>query len=346
MVGGSRTFSTLFRPIAPYYERPDVTELVINRPGEIGLETTNGWEWVDVPELDYARLRTLCDLIANFTKQDVSEEMPVVSSVLPDGARAQCVIPPAVPTATVSITIRKASVVDFDLDGLEASGMFSDTIASTDEIGGTDRELLDLYHSKSWKPFLQRCVEERKNILISGATGSAKTTLSKALIAVVPQHERLLTIEDTRELVVPHRNKVHMTFSKDGNSRLKVGAKELLESSLRMRPDRIFLQELRDGTAFFYLRNVNSGHPGSITTVHANSATAALTQLSLLVKESEGGSDMAREDIMAMLKSMIDVVAQMKRFPPKDGKKARYRVTEVWFREAEIEKDGRSMGAL
>ncbi|MCH3755921.1 Flp pilus assembly complex ATPase component TadA, partial [Campylobacter coli] len=92
-------------------------------------------------------------------------------------------------------------------------------------------------------------------------TGSGKTTFSKGLIKLIPENERLLTIEDTRELVVPHKNVVHMIYSKDGTGTAKVTAKELLESALRMRPDRILLQELRDGTAFFYLRNVNSGHP-------------------------------------------------------------------------------------
>src|SRR3546814_4723854 len=94
------------------------------------------------------------------------------------------------------------------------------------------------------------------------ATGSGKTTFSKGLIKLIPENERLLMIEDTRELVVPHQNVVHMIYSKDGTGTAKVSAKELLESALRMRPDRILLQELRDGTAFFYLRNVNSGNPG------------------------------------------------------------------------------------
>src|SRR3546814_13434270 len=118
---------------------------------------------------------------------------------------------------------------------------------------------------------------------------SSDVCSSDLLIQLIPSEERLLTIEDTRELLVPHRNAVHLLYSKDGQGQAKVGAKHLLEASLRMRPDRILLQELRDGTAFFYLRNVNSGHPGSITTVHADSAPPASAQLSLLVTESEGG---------------------------------------------------------
>ncbi|MBZ6383816.1 MAG: Flp pilus assembly complex ATPase component TadA, partial [Sphingomonas sanguinis] len=127
------------------------------------------------------------------------------------------------------------------------------------------------------------------------------------------------------------RSSLRSATSKDGKGLQKAGAKELLESALRMRPDRILLQELRDGTAFFYLRNVNSGHPGSITTVHANTAEGALEQLTLLVKESEGGNDLDRHDIRALLRSLVDIVVQMHRLPPGDGKPARYRMTEVWF---------------
>src|SRR6185312_13045882 len=144
------------------------------------------------------------------------------------------------------------------------------------------------------------------------------------LVKLIPSTERLLTIEDARELTVPHRNAVHLLYAKDGQGLAKVGAKQLLESALRMRPDRILLQELRDGTAFFYLRNVNTGHPGSITTLHAHSATLAFEQLTLLVKESEGGRDLARDDIRAMLRMLVDIVLQMQRVG------GRFRVTEVW----------------
>jgi type IV secretion system protein VirB11 len=176
-----------------------------------------------------------------------------------------------------------------------------------------------------WPGFFETAVKSRKNILISGATGSGKTTFAKGLIRLIPEHERLLTIEDARELVVPHRNVVHMLYAKDGQGLAHITAKQLLESALRMRPDRILLQELRDGTAFFYLRNVNSGHPGSITTIHADSAALAFEQLTLLVKESEGGRDLGRDDVRSLLHLLVDIVVQMKRI---DG---RFRITEVWY---------------
>jgi type IV secretion system protein VirB11 len=325
-------FDAFFAPIAELFARPDVTECVINRPFEVGLETRAGWEWFTVRELDHKWLRKLCDLMAGVTRQDVDMEHPVVSSVLPGGARVQCLVPPAVPTDTVSITIRKASDTSWSLADFDQQGLFTLTRTADTGMSPEDHELAGLRDQARWPEFFRRAVEARKNILISGATGSGKTSFAKGLIQLIPEHERLLTIEDTRELVVPHRNVVHMTYSKDGNSLQKVGAKELLESALRMRPDRILLQELRDGTAFFYLRNVNSGHPGSITTVHGNSAEGALEQLTLLVKESQGGADLHRDDIRGLLRALVDIVVQMRRFPPSDSVPAQYRMTEVLFR--------------
>jgi type IV secretion system protein VirB11 len=237
----------------------------------------------------------------------------------------QLVVPPAVPAGTVSITIRKPSSVTLTMEDFERGGLFSETKIATRQVSPLDVELRDLLDAGKHVEFFQKAVQGRKNILISGATGSGKTTLSKGLIQLIPPHERLLTIEDTRELVVPHRNVVHMLYAKDKQGTAKISAKDLLESALRMRPDRILLQELRDGTAFFYLRNVNSGHPGSITTIHADSAELAFEQLTLLVKESEGGADLARDDIRSLLKLLVDVVVQTKKV------EGRFRVTEIYF---------------
>jgi type IV secretion system protein VirB11 len=146
------------------------------------------------------------------------------------------------------------------------------------------------------------------------------------LIKHIPENERVISIEDTPELVISQPNHVRLFYSKGGQGLSRAGPKELLESCLRMRPDRILLQELRDGTAFYYIRNVNSGHPGSITTVHANSAELAFEQLVLLVKESEGGAGLDRADIVGFLKASIDIVAQCRRH------KGNFRLSEVYFR--------------
>ncbi len=306
-------------------EPVDVTELVINRPYEAGVEQGGKWTWHEVPEMSFDWLMTLARAAAAATKQDIRSDAPLVSTVLPTGERCQFLIPPATLEGIVSVTMRKPSAVTLSLDDMISGGVFADTAVAGRTVPAVDRRLMEMLQAKDWRGFLELAVVSRKNILISGATGSGKTTISKALIQLIPDHERLLTIEDARELRVPHRNCVHMIYSKDDQGQAKIGPKQLLESALRMRPDRILLQELRDGTAFFYLRNVNSGHPGSITTVHANSAEGAFEQLTLLVKESEGGRDLGRDDIRGMLKSLIDVVLQAEKI---DG---RWRVKEVYF---------------
>jgi type IV secretion system protein VirB11 len=318
-------------PLRGLLDADDVTELVINRPNEIGVEGRGGWSWSNHDALTVPWLETLSNSMANYTKQKVNAQSPICSTSLPTGERVQIVAPPACDLGLYSITIRKPSNKTFGLDELDAGGLFEHTRAAKGRSAAGDAELLELKNAGKWPAFLELAVKARKNILISGATGSGKTTLSKALIQLIPSEERLLTIEDTRELIVPHRNAVHMLYSKDGQGQANIGAKHLLEASLRMRPDRILLQELRDGTAFFYLRNVNSGHPGSITTVHADSAALAFGQLSLLVKESEGGRDLDRGDILALLKLLVDVVVQCKKV---DG---RFRVTEIYFEPELIE---------
>ena len=310
-------------PLAAMMTAADVTELVVNRPGEVGVEGRGGWRWRDAPDLDESWLSTLALASAAFTSQDVGPEAPVCSTVLPGGVRCQVVIPPA--AEHVSLTLRKPAAAAFSLEDLEAAGLFEQTRAAQPGLGAVETELLALHRAGAWRRFLERAVETRQNILISGATGSGKTTLAKSLVRRIPPDERVITIEDARELTVPHRNAVHLLYAKDGQGLSRLGPKALLESALRMRPDRILLQELRDGSAWFYLRQCNTGHPGSITTIHADSAALALEQLTLLVRESEGGRDLPRDDIRDLLTLLVDVVVQLKRV---DG---RFRMTELAY---------------
>jgi len=310
-------------PLAHHLAQDGVTELVVNRPGELAIETGAGWTWSAAPELTEAWLATLGRAAAAFTAQDISPETPICSTALPNGERCQVVLPPA--AAHASLTIRKPSAHAFDLQAFAQAGLFDRTARASEALDPDEVALERLRDGGDWPEFFRQAVEGRKNILVSGATGSGKTTFAKALVRLIPPDERLITIEDTRELVVPHRNAVHLLHARDGQGLAQVGPRQLLESALRMRPDRILLQELRDGSAFYYLRNVNTGHPGSITTLHADSAALAFDQLTLLVKESESGRDLARQDIRALLHRLVDVVVQMRR------KGGRFEVSEVWY---------------
>lgn len=315
----------LLSPFTHFLRDRTLYEVIVNRPGQVLTEGADGWRSHDLPELTFDKLMRLARAIASFSNQSIDETRPILSATLPGDERIQIVIPPATTRDTISITIRKPSAVTMTLDDLAETGLFTEVVAGGAATSVHDQELTALFKGGSWDEFLRQAVIWRKNVIISGATGSGKTTLSKALIQHIPEGERIISIEDTPELVIPQPNHVRLFYSKGGQGLSKAGAKELLESCLRMRPDRILLQELRDGTAFYYIRNVNSGHPGSITTVHADSADLAFEQLTLLVKESEGGRDLERADIRGLLKASIDIIVQCKRV---DG---RFRVTEIYF---------------
>lgn len=315
----------LLSPLSRFLKDASLYEIVINRPEEVLTEGPEGWQSHELPELGFDKLMRLARAVASYSNQAIDESRPILSATLPDEERIQIVVPPATTKGTVSITIRKPSAVTLTLDDLEGAGLFSKATAVSTGVASWDKKLIDLYEAANYATFLHQAVLARKNIIISGATGSGKTTLSKALIRHIPELERIISIEDTPELVISQPNHVRLFYSKGGQGLAKIGVKDLLESCLRMRPDRILLQELRDGAAFYYIRNVNSGHPGSITTVHADSAQLAFEQLTLLVKESEGGRDLTRDDIRALLGAAIDVIIQCKR---SDG---RFLVTEIYF---------------
>ena len=320
-----RVLLRLLEPIADLLADPELTEVVVNRPGEVFTEGPQGWTRHERRALSFSHLMNLATAAAAFTRQDIAADHPIVSTVLPMGERCQIVIPPAVPAGTASLTIRKVTAATMTLEEFERRSLFADVRQAGNGPSMNEEELVRLKDAGRWREFLERAVASRRNIIISGATGSGKTTLAKGLVTLIPDDERILTIEDTAELAVPQPNHVRMLYAKDGSGVAKIGPRELLESALRMRPDRILLQELRDGAAFYYLRNVNSGHPGSITTVHADSARLAFEQLTLLVKESAEGRELAREDIRRLLHLTVDVVVQMSR---RDGC---YRITEIHY---------------
>ena len=289
----------------------DVTEVVINRPKEVWTECREGWRVHAMPELTYEHLRTFATLIANSTQQTIHEGAPLVSASLPTGERVQAIIPPAVQAGTVSLTIRKPSKLRFDLHDYEKAGAFEKVLVGEDPARPLEDRLSALLAAHRIREFLELAVCTRQNIVISGATGSGKTTVMKTLVDLIPPEERLITIEDTPELdILRQPNHVRLFYSKDGQGVSRATPKMLLEACLRMKPDRILLAELRSDEAFYFIRNVNSGHPGSITSVHATSPRLAIEQLMLLVKESVGGAQLSREDIKQLLFMLVDVVIQ------------------------------------
>lgn len=303
--------------LRPWLGDSEVTELCVNRPGEVFVERADGWRREGASFLTEPWCQQFARLVAGATKQRVNAETPLLSASLPSGERVQVVLPPAVTAGTVAIVIRRPSDRAWGLEELAAGGVFERCVASGHgELAGSEAQLKRLYAAGEWHGFLRLAVLSRKNIVVSGATGSGKTTLTKALIREISKEERLIVLEDAAELALgAHPNSVRLLYSKGAQGLAVVSAKQLLEASLRMRPDRILLAELRGEEAYYYLRNVNSGHPGSITSVHASSASLAFEQLTLLVKESPAGRDMARSDVRALLEELVGVVVQCGRDP-------------------------------
>src|SRR5271167_301667 len=312
-------------PLRPILDNPRVTEVCINRPQEVFIQSYDGWTTEALPFADFYWCRDFAKLVGSATKQRVDEVTPILSATLPTAERVQFVLPPATLAHRVSITIRRPSTKVRTLEELAAGGLFAQCLDATEELDPGEKELLALKARHEYAEFIRLAVRLRKNIIVSGSTGTGKTTTTNALLLEVPAGERLITIEDAEELVLQrHPNHVRLLYSKGGQGLAKVTPKLLLESCLRMRPDRVFLSELRSDEAFDYLR-VIAAHPGSITSVHGSTARLALVQIMLLVKQSEAGQSLQTEDVWNLLFSLVDVVMQF-------GFDGKHRfIKEVWY---------------
>lgn len=324
----------LLMPLQTHLDDPKNTEILINRPFEVWTEGASGWQMHRVPGLDYRYLKHLANAFAVFNNLEITPQNPIVSGVMPDGQRGQVAIPSAVEIGTVSIVIRKPSLERFTLDDYKASRRLDDwqdvsvfLPKDTPSLGASavqeqkadaltqalgiptdvrlslhELELLDAKRKRDMNAFIRLAVDARLNLCLVGATGSGKTTFTKAICDLVPKDTRIITIEDTPELDLPlHANRVHM-FYKD------VSAKNLLKATMRMKPDRIFLTELRGDEAYDYLNALNTGHAGSVTTVHANDCQSAFYRIGALIKQSEIGSKLEFDQIMRDVYTTIDVM--------------------------------------
>lgn len=289
-------------PLAAFLSRPDVTDVYINRPGEVWLEALGGTvERIEAPELSAALLARLARQIAATSAQGVSREHPLLAASLPDGTRVQIVLPPAT-RGHIAMAFRKHVVRGLSLDDYAADGAFRSAPVEQAEVADSSGEEVEL---------LKRAVRERKNILISGGTATGKTTFLNALLCEIPEHERLILIEDTPELHVAQANSIGLLAARGSLGEAAVTAEDLLIASLRMRPDRIILGEMRGQEALTFLRAVNTGHPGSLSTIHADSPERAIDQLALLVIQS--GTKMGWDDVVRYVRRSLHLIVQLKR---------------------------------
>lgn len=311
-------------PIKQILDRDGVSEVSINKPGEAWIEIRGDMSQEILPSFDLTHLKSLGRLVAQSTEQRLSEEEPLLSATLPNGFRIQIVFPPACEQSCVVMSIRKPSQMAWSLEDYDKMGMFDNTSIGESE-NKNDQILLKLLKLNRIKDFLQRAVLYKKNIIISGGTSTGKTTFTNAMIRAIPSEERLISVEDAREIDLnAHPNHIHLLASKGSQGRAKVTTQDLIEACLRLRPDRIIVGELRGSEAFSFLRAINTGHPGSISTLHADTPKMALEQLKMMVMQA--GLGMTPTEIFSYIKNVVDIVVQLKR-----GNNGKRYISEIYF---------------
>ena len=308
-----------------YLDDPEIAEICVNRSGELWIERIGNpsMEKIDCADITKDHMMRLARQIANTTGQAINLQNPLLSASLPTGERVQVIMPPATLNGIV-FSIRKQVVKDMDLADYAAAGAFEAVDWVTDsDLKPHDAQLRALAEQKNFYQFIALAAKSKKNIIISGGTSTGKTTLLNAILKEIDPEERIITIEDTPEIKPVHQNHVPLLASKGEQGIAEVTIQSLLEASLRLRPDRILLGELRGKEAYTFLRAVNTGHPGSITTVHADTPHGAFKQIALMVMQANLG--LQNDQIMDYIRSIVDVVVQLKRI---GGKRI---ISEVWY---------------
>ncbi len=299
-------------PFAPYLQDPRVGEILVNRPGEVFLEIVGGaMERIEAPTIDDTLLQRLAGQIARVNRQAVSREHPLLTATLPSGDRVQMAGPPAT-RRHWALAIRRSLSADLDIaDFAGPDGFAGVEVRPDDTLSETDAALLHLLERRDLSRFFSLAVKARKTMLISGGTSTGKTSLLNAMLRLAPAHERLITVEDAAEIKLAHQNAVSLIAVRGETGEARVGVEDLLAAALRMRPDRIILGELRGPEAATFLRAINTGHPGSITTIHADSPGGAYEQIALMALQA--GLPLSRGETIAYVKSIIDIVVQVER---------------------------------
>jgi type IV secretion system protein VirB11 len=293
---------TWLKPFMPWLERDDVSEILVNRPGEIWVEVSGatGMARVESSEVDDVLLGRLAAQIARTTHQGINRESPLLAATLPSGERVQLIGPPA--AAHWVMALRRHRMMDLNLEAYDRGALPSPAAEACNDVQFARQRPVE---------FLKAAVAARKTILISGGTSSGKTTFLNALLKTIPLSERIILVEDTPEIACAHPNAVSLVAVKGELGEARVGVGDLLQASLRLRPDRIILGEIRGAEANTFLRAINTGHPGSFTTVHANTPNGALEQIALMVLQS--GTRLSRQETLDYAASLIDVVVQLSR---------------------------------
>jgi pilus assembly protein CpaF len=298
-----------YGPITQLLNDDSISEVMVNGPDQVYIERKGQLILADVTFASEEELIRLIRQIAEFVGRRVDDDSPMVDARLPDGSRVNAIIPPLALDGS-SLTIRKFSKDPYTVADLVSFGTLTAEAAA----------------------FLEACVRARFNVLVAGGTGSGKTTTLNVLSSFIPDNERVVTIEDAAELQLrqPHKVRLESRPARiDGSGRITI--RDLVVNSLRMRPDRIVIGECRSGEALDMLQAMNTGHDGSLTTIHANSPRDTLARLETLVLMS--GVDLPQRAIREQIASAIQLIVQQSRL--RDGSRRITNITEIVGREGD-----------
>ena len=289
--------------LAPFREwlyHDSVTEILVNRPGEMWIEDAAHQKMfrVECPEIDDTLLQRLAEQVARISHQGINREHPLIAATLPTGARIQMCGPPAT-RRHWALAIRRHRLLDLPLDAYDRG-----PIAPAEPGPSPDAMAEPI-------AFLRDAIRRRRTILVSGGTSSGKTTFLNAMLREIPADQRVVVVEDTAELRLSGPNGVGLIAVKGELGEARVSADDLLQAALRLRPDRIVLGELRGKETVSFLRAINTGHPGSFSTVHANNPRGALDQIALMAMQT--GVGLNRTETLEYAGSVIDIVVQLDR---------------------------------
>ncbi len=299
-----------YGPIDPFLADPEITEIMVNGPHSVWVERAGRITKTDTRFVDANHLERIIEKIVGQIGRRIDEATPMVDARLPDGSRVNAIIHPLA-IGGPYVTIRKFAVDPFTVDDLVANDSMSEQVAG----------------------LLKRCVEGRLNVIVSGATGSGKTTLLNVLSNFIPANERIITVEDAAEVQL---NQTHVLTLESRPPNLEgkgqVTIRDLVRNTLRMRPDRIIVGEVRGGEALDMLQAMNTGHDGSLTTVHSNSPRDTLARIETMVLMA--GMDLPIRAIREQVASALDLIVHIHRL--RDGTRRVTHVTEVVGMEGDI----------
>jgi type IV secretion system protein VirB11 len=320
----------LLKPLQNWLSDPEVSEILLNKPGEIYIEKKGQLQRYTVPALNLSLLIHLFQLIANENHQEISESKPLLAGNLADGSRIQLVFPPTARYPTFAI--RRKVIQNMGLAEYEKKGfyqhvvMFTQRERSTIELSEKERVLQHAYRTENWPLFIREALALKKNIVISGGTSSGKTTFLTACLRQIPETERILLLEDTREVQISHPNQVNLLSYKNEQGLANVSMQDLVQCALRLRPDRIILGEIRGREILDFLGASSTGHEGSITSIHASNPQIALMRMKQLYKQNNVPS-MTDEDILQEIHTVVDIIIQLTK-----GTRGRY-VQSIYYKD-------------